>query len=578
MGRHPYFLDYLRFLNEGGGAMARTYPRIADHLAERSLDPDVELLLRGIAFLSSKTAERLELSLDEITELTFDLLFPHYLCPIPANAIVEFAPRQDAVPRIIKRGTEIQSKATLGTRCRFITAYDVPWFGMSIQQVDWRQSTRQARLDLTLSLGHWLEHAPEDRIRLYLYGEHLVSRTLFLALHTGVRRVEIGSERRSGGLVVESDWSDATTQISVNPVRMGVSESLLDQPEGSFAGFRVLQEYFAFPEKLLFVDIVGLRAALKQRGSMPGSISIRFELDIEMGELVVGRQHLRLHCTPVTNLFAHTADPITRRAARTDYPLRPAGIYLHNELYRVLDVKGHSRGQVVDYRPLFELELIDRPFCQLFRRRRHNETFVHIALDDGPRLAPRKQVVLVDILATNGKLPLALMLGDICVPPAFLNGQFTCRNITPVSQPIDAPTGSELVRRLIAHIALGQRDMATRDALCDALDLYDFGAFRDEQRAHTHRLLLEGVLEVETKPSQALHHGVPILGRESSILLSQQSFDTSGDLHLFGMVLNEYLALQATINQYSSVRIRNSQTLREFRWPKRAGPHLLSAS
>ena len=49
----------------------------------------------------------------------------------------------------------------------------------------------------------------------------------------------------------------------IRPVGFAADEGLLPYAPRSFLGYRLLQEYFAFPEKFLFVDVTGLDAAAK---------------------------------------------------------------------------------------------------------------------------------------------------------------------------------------------------------------------------------------------------------------------------------------------------------------------------
>ena len=53
------------------------------------------------------------------------------------------------------------------------------------------------------------------------------------------------------------------------PVGFDAAESLLPYPLRSFTGYRMLTEYFAFPEKFLFFDLTGLAAKTPGFGAEP---------------------------------------------------------------------------------------------------------------------------------------------------------------------------------------------------------------------------------------------------------------------------------------------------------------------
>ena len=568
MTSNPLFEEYLAFLQEGGAAMALAMPGVADRLASRGFDPDAERLVEAIAFNASKVGERRDQALLEVCELTFDVLFPHYLLPLPACAIVEFSPPEDSLPTVVPRGSMLRSLPVLGTACRFSTAFSVELLGAELRDVRYRPAPRGGWLDLSLNLARWLNTVGSDRLRLCLHGEPLVTRTLYKGLLAHLRAVSLQHNGKT---------SDLGDEVKVKAAGFAEEEALLAFPSGSFSGFRLLAEYFAFPEKYLFVDLLGLRAALGKRGVRGDDLVLRLEVASAPGELVVGKQHVRLNCTPVVNLFPHTADPVWRGPQRSEVPVRPSGTHLHYETYRVLQISGRSKGQSIDYPLLSEVERAQgRPYAQLFRRQHDGEVHLRAMLYDGDALQPEAQTVLTDILATNGKLPLALGVGDINALGEFPG--IAVRNITALSAPAGASSGPELRRRLVAHLALGQQDLVALSALKEAVDLYNVGAASTPQRARAHKLLLESLQQAETSLVQSLHQRVPIWGRKTALVIDEGCFDNEGDLYLLGVLLNEYIALQTPLNHYSEVTLRFARSLEHHQWPKRLARHLLSES
>ena len=51
---------------------------------------------------------------------------------------------------------------------------------------------------------------------------------------------------------------------AIKPVGFSADEGMLPYPDSSFIGYRLLTEYFAFPVKFMFVDIVGLSDRLNE--------------------------------------------------------------------------------------------------------------------------------------------------------------------------------------------------------------------------------------------------------------------------------------------------------------------------
>ena len=84
---------------------------------------------------------------------------------------------------------------------------------------------------------------------------------------------------------------------------------MLPYPRRSFLGYRLLQEYFAFPDKFFFFDLTGLEqlaaAGFKDRAEIIFLISpferTERQQTLEMG---VSAKTFRLNCTPIVNLFS----------------------------------------------------------------------------------------------------------------------------------------------------------------------------------------------------------------------------------------------------------------------------------
>src|SRR3546814_14936962 len=81
-----------------------------------------------------------------------------------------------------------------------------------------------------------------------------------------------------------------------------------------FQGYRLLQEYFAFPDRYRFFSINGLGPALERIGASQTckAFELTVLLDSSVPELenLITAEHLALHCTPAINLVSRRADRI----------------------------------------------------------------------------------------------------------------------------------------------------------------------------------------------------------------------------------------------------------------------------
>jgi type VI secretion system protein ImpG len=569
MAEHPHYREQLAFLLEGGRAMARAFPRAADRLAQRGLDPDVERLLEGVAFVAGKIDEKQDRIFPEICQTLFDILFPHYLCPVPATAIAQL---EAARPCSIPRGTELESVPVLGTSCRFRTVYDVELGAVSLEEVSWRAASRAAELELRFVLPG---PAPE-RVRLHLHGEPLLTRSLYHWLQARVDEAElVDGEGRSLG---------AAEALRLRPLGYAEEEALLPYPAGSFGGFRLLQEYFTLPQKFLFLDLEGLpgllaqlRQARARADAGPTRFSLRFRLRVDASQsFVVTRQNFRLGCTPLVNLFLHSADPARRAPGRGDCLVRPAGPHRHYQIYRVLEVSGRGPRGAARYPLLSELDLEEESgaFCQLVRREHQGEVMTYLWLHEGSAPAQGEETILVDLLCTNGELPTGLRVGDSCAVTGLPAAR--AQLITPLTPTATVPVGPDLRWRLVTHLALSQRELTSLEALREAVLLYNVHALRDAQVARALGLLSAGMLEAETRLAQHALERLPIWGQSTTLTVDEAAFDTEGEMYLLGCVLNELCALAAPVNTFSEFALRRSKTKETFRWPKRLGRQTLA--
>lgn len=559
-----YYQDELAWLREMGAELANARPEMARYLGEPGADPDVERLLEGFAFLTGRIREKLDDEFPELTHGFMDMFCPHYLRPIPSMTILQVTPNpnQNTVGVTVPRGTPIDSVPVDGTRCRFRTTANLRPAPYELQ-------------DVAMAIGHpckltlrLRERGGSGPLRLHLAGDAQVSRSLFVALCNGVTRARV----RADGQVTERP------QVKLNPAGLADDESALPLPPGSFRGFRLLQEYFAFPERFLFVDVHGLDG---QQGE--------FELELEFHELPqdmppISAANVLLDCVPAVNLFPHDADPVRAEAGRTEYRIRPSGKdWLHYEVHTVEKVSGRVRGGTKQetYEPFFSFHGRDRSAARYYQLRR-NESVSTEGSDLYLRLGATSpdswselDTISVETTCTNRNLPTRLGPGDIETPTTETPRAFRFRNLGSPSAPIQPPLGDEVHWRLLAHMTLDLRRLADRDSLCTALSLYDFRARTDRQARRRLDNLLGAISDVTSSRGTELLEGVPVNGTEMLVHIDEEKAGGEGEVYLLGTVLDELLAQYVSLNSFSRLRIHCTGNNEVFRWNARIGRRII---
>lgn len=610
-----YYERELSFLRQMGAEFAEKYPKIAGRLqleADTCEDPHVERLIEAFAFLASRVHLKVDDEFPEITESLLNVLYPHLLAPIPSMSIVQFVldPSQVNLQsgQRIPRGSMLYSRSVAGTSCRFRTAYPVRiWpvemrqarFELPIPGVGPEEGVRTVlRLELKTFGGAPLrelrekisesEEKPLDSLRFFLQGEG----KLVYALHELIHNHLVAVELRPGG-PRDVPSPVRLPKSSVAGVGFGRDEGLLPYTDRSFLGYRLLAEYFAFPEKFFFFDVNGLAAAAREDFDDVLEILLYFDRDFPL-ERNVTAQTFRLNCTPVANLFRQVAEPIRLTQLQPEYRVIP-DVRRQDvmEVYSVEAVTSVAKGgdKVTSYEPFYSyrhgFEKGQAPaFWYMSRRpsaRKDDDgTDAYLSLVDlgfDPAEVDA-DTLTVETLCTNRDLPSRLPFeggeADFQLEGAGVFSGIRClRRPTPTVRP---PLRRGLQWRLLSHLSLNLLSLVERaegagpEALQEILRLYDFAD------SSVTRQQIAGITKVGARRvlrSIGVLQPSFVRGVEVSIELDENQFVGTG-IFLFAQVLERFLGLYSSVNSFSQLVLSSRQ--REGvvrRWEPRAGEQIV---
>jgi type VI secretion system protein ImpG len=580
---NKYYQDELTFLREQGVEFAHAYPKIAHMLSETGSDPDVERLLEGFAFLTGRIRQKLDGELAELTNNLVGLLWPHYLRPVPSMSILQFDAGRRALSetKVVPRGTSIESTPVEGTRCRFRTCYETTIYPFSLEEVELAvplSHSAHLRLRFKLSNGAQMDRLALDRLRLFLAGESKISYALYLWLcryttkvtYRAVHADRVGQHADRG-------------PEAVTPVGFVEDEALLPYPAASFPGYRLLQEYFALPEKFLFVDIAHLDLLAHLE------VEDRFEIAFEFSRrpddaLRIRKENIRLHCAPVVNLFTGNADPLRVEHDKTEYLLRPQGAdRTHYEIFSVDKVMGWQQGTVekIEYLPFFSFQHSLGPanqtteYYQVEIRpavvARGTDTYISFVTGEQTGVTPPTQTIAIDITATNRDLAEKLRVGELNVATTDSPSFADFNNITRVTPMITPPLTGGLFWRLISHLSLNYLSLMNTRNLRGILELYNFQALYDRQAARANELRLDGIKTLNAEADTHMFRGSPVRGLAIHMDLDEDSFAGEGDMYMFASVLNQFFSLYVTMNSFSRLTVKGTRYGEVFAWPPLMG-------
>ncbi len=608
----------LAYLRDMGTEFSREFPKVARRLDLGSLevaDPYVERLLEGFAFLTARIQLKMESEFPTFTQSLLHMVYPHYAAPTPSMAVVRLAP--DAALRAmpqgarLPRGTELRS--LLGTEdqtnCEFRTAHDVHLLPIEVSEAEYIASPaalaafrlyeqRGVKAAIRLRLRA-LGEAGFSKIALaslpmFLGGPEGARARLYEQLLANVTAIYVRPAERP------LPWQERLPASALRGLGFEAGEALLPPAPQSFDGYRLLQEYFAMPERFLFMELTGLAPAARRCTGHELDIIIllnRAEPSLAAG---FGPDNLCLFCTPAINLFARRSDRVNIAAGEAEQLVVPDRMRpLDYEVFSVEGIEGYAAdgsapqpflpfyacndlSRNPDHRSYYMLRRQPRLLSSRSRQRGPRSSYLGhdmlVSLVD-PEAAPYRHELRqlgLDLLCTNRDLPLSM-------PTGKQHTDFTLVVSAPVASVrcVVGPTAPRPCRgdgayawRFISHLGLNYLSLTDTDALHGAaalrelLGLYVPGADGVAARQ------LEGLLSVHATPIVRRIPGAgPVTagrGLEVTLTIDEAPFGGAGGV-LLAAVLDAFFAKYVSINGFIETVMKDADRVEVMRWPMRTG-------
>ena len=572
MSQRRYFDEEMRYLHEAGKDFARVHPEQARYLNIDSVtdrDPYVERLFEGFALLTGRIREQLDDELPQYTEALCEMLFPHFLRPIPSLAMVSFQGQAGRLRETVRlpRGTEIQSAPVgEGVTCRFVTTRDVVVQPIRLDDVElaWApDGTSSVTLTFGFGAGVTLADLDLSTLRLYFHAEPATASAMHYFFTRRVREVMVESGLPGGlsaGLGgVDNEAITLRGQEWVRPGGLDTREALLPQSERSFSGLRLVQEMLCFRPKFWCADLLGLGRFKPETDHGALRVTIRFDKAFPQPQRF-GKEQIRLFTSPVINLFESDGEPI-----RVDH---------RSAEYRVVPDARHRTGvEVYAIRSVTGIEDVTgrrHAYASLLSPDRTAGGRTYTA-DTGRGFTDRYETTLTlqGIAPTeDGRLPvetlsLELQCTNGTVPREHLRERSLTKLASQTARGIEVEnfTQPTLIRypptdrhtdfywMLLSHWSLNYQSAATPQALAGVLGLYDW------TDSEVNKRQIEGIRAVRWAPKERVHRGAVLRGSEVTIELDETRFADRGDAALLGLVLSKFFAAYATINSFAHLTI-----------------------
>lgn len=600
-----YYEKELAFIRESAGEFARRYPKIAGRLqlgAEDLEDPMVERLISAFAYLNAHVQQKLDDDFPELTDALLGTLYPHYQCPLPAMTIVQFEPEAGLDKGVVvPAGIELETERFNGETCHFRTTYPLHLQPLKVSRAKLLLrpfiapgsavvSGAGAAIHVKLETGNpqlKISDCAPQSLRFFLRGLAQHAYPLYeLLLNHCVKVVVAGSEQDSQPTYLPAS--------AIRAVGFEPDESLLPYPDTAFPGYRLLTEFFVFPEKFLFIDVEGLgNAARRIAGNELHLYFYLSEADSEL-EHHLSEKSFVLGCTPAINLFPVKADPVLLRETASSYHVVPDSRRVSNlEIYSIQSVTAIDEAEKrTVYQPFYSLQHRERQNggCYWHSNRREviegehrNEVASEIDINlvdlSFNPAQPDARTLDIRLLCFNRNLPAKLPFAGGRLPLRVVEGSVpgapAC--ITAPTQTLRPPLKRNAYWRLVSHLNLNHLSLTGGpDAalpLKEILRLYDF---RDSASTRTS---IDAITRVSTHAISApiTVDNRCVLCRGTEITLEFDVMMLAGSsAFLFASVLERFFAVYCSINSFVRLIARSSRREGDLkRWPPRSGDRAL---
>jgi len=524
-----YYQGELARLRQLAEACAAAHPAVAPILGAMA-DPGVERLLEGVALCNARLQQKIDDDLPEFIDEVAERLHPWNLRTIPAMTVVAFSPKAGLeAPLTIPAGAEVDSVPIEGRSCRFRTCYSMTVHPLTLHGAAYSHPPGQApRIDVScelkgLSLSRW----EVDTLRFFLGADEANACTVYHLLMRSLERV----------VVTAADGSSLTLPgESVKPVGFEAGEYLLTQEVPLLPGHLLMQEYFLFRDKYLFIDLAGLREC-KSLGD--GS---RFTISFVLAKSPsppprLSAKSFVLFASPAINLFKLQSARLEIAPDAWTEKVEPAG-------------KRHGIYEVHSVDAVYELGSntnVKAPLERPYRITYHGsslhqtaETSITLLPVSGAFDAP--VVIVMDLTCSNAALPGRLGPGDLCVRTATMPEATTVASVRPVTPPMRQSRKQNRQWKLLSHSAVELSTLNSAESLRAVLrDLVVEGS-RQLVSVEADLRKIAAIESVDVQTIDVIVEDRVHRGYDYRVSIVSDPFDGPGDLYLFISVLRHLLA------------------------------------
>jgi len=542
------------------------FPDTSNFLAEESLDPDINRTLDALTYLYALFEYKLEQEHLHLTYSLMSVLLPNYLQITPSITILEFFNSKSS-GRLIAKGTQIYNKPQNNNpSCTFSIARDIWVSPFTIGNIS-KSSSNRLNINFNATNSCYLF---DELCNLRIYcGSDLYSGFLLYLYFL---------EYKSNVTIVVNDHEYLLSDLGFQSNIFSEDEAILVYPDNIFNGYRLLHEYFCYPEGLLFFSLSNIPNFIRDIKTCNFELRIKFTQNLPI-ELSITSKLLRTNCVPAINLFYKDFEPTVLDGTKIYYPLIVShGNDQHYEFFDVTDVVGYLNNEVRYYSKFesFHHEIAKSKGGKALYYRieqkqecKSNKLVYSISFvrSDESNCIGQQEIVSISGLCSNRDLAQNLKIGT----KFYLEKteQFSAIEISNITYPSkvirpNLSTGQQWIT--ISALSFNYLSLLNKNSLQQLLQNYNFVSSYSRRATKKLELLIQGITEFTTLQCKQLYRDIAIEGQKSTIYLDNSAFYNDGEMYLFGTVMANFYAQCTPVNSFHFLEVVNSVSKEAYKW------------
>jgi len=583
----PYYEKQLQEFGQQSRAFADKYPKIAQRLSlnqEQIDDPHIERLIQAFSLIAARIDKKLADSYDIFTRSLFEVMFPQYLRHFPACSVVSFEDlnkqKQLTDVHIIPKGTTLKSRSFKGVQCEFNTSAEVKLLPIQLESLSFQTNpsahihlNQNATLNLKFELlnpaKNWLKN---EKLPIYLDAisnfplqvlDHIFHKETSFSLRINHKVVAIKNPFEVMGF--------------------DENESLLPVDQHTHHAYRLLIEYFCFPEKFSYLNLNLDFLKLLKEDNLSFELQIHLKLNLNDQAIIRNYSELnvanfKLFTSPVVNLFEKQAEPQKINHKNLEYPLMTDAH--HPEFYQVYSIvemnlireKSNQDQVVYPILPFFAMSHYHGDDIQFFYalnptvlQNQYVETGYSIISKQLEPHSIKSDFVSCKLLCSNRELPHEALGQSNNV--LNLNDSTVARRALVLKRPT-APFQFEKNKneqwRIISHLSLNTLALMKGDAVShikELLELYNL------PKSKENHLIIDAIKKIEFEITNKLVEAkpFPMFVRGVKVLMDVDVQVFRGhSLYIFSELISHIFNLKVQMNSFVDVFVRDLNTKQEL--------------